>query len=254
ESYSNILQRMNKRFIAYQLPSLIQNIIRSCSICQITYQKRSKTHNWKECTKPLQRGHLDIGHCSLYKSDVFVLKDSFSNFLFADWIPKQDASTIYNKLQRIFELTGAWSELVLDNQTSLAGNHMKQFLSSFRTKHTLSIVKQHNTNGAAERAIRSIKDQLYKEITLGNGKEMALRNTLTRLRCNSYKDGTPYTKFYNDSERLPNKTLELTLDIGTKEEFFSPPLDGYFQRKPDINKQWSKAKILKETLKTHILN
>uniref|UniRef100_A0A0N5BED5 Integrase catalytic domain-containing protein n=1 Tax=Strongyloides papillosus TaxID=174720 RepID=A0A0N5BED5_STREA len=175
---------MNKRFIAYQLPSLIQNIIRLCSICQITYQKRSKTHNWKECTKPLQRGHLDIGHCPLYKSDFFVLKDSFSNFLFADWIPKQDASTICNKLQRIFELTGAWSELVLDNQTSLAGNHMRQFLSSFGTKNTLSIVKQHNTNGAAERAIRSIKDQLYKEKTLGNGKEMTLRNTLTRLRCN----------------------------------------------------------------------
>uniref|UniRef100_A0A0N5C6J7 Integrase_H2C2 domain-containing protein n=1 Tax=Strongyloides papillosus TaxID=174720 RepID=A0A0N5C6J7_STREA len=107
ESYSNILQRMNKRFIAYQLPSLLQSIIRSCSICQITYRKRSKTHNWNECTKLLQRGHLDIGHCSLYKSDFFVLKDSFSNFLFADWIPKQDASTIYNKLQRIFELTGA---------------------------------------------------------------------------------------------------------------------------------------------------
>uniref|UniRef100_A0A0K0FRW9 Integrase_H2C2 domain-containing protein n=1 Tax=Strongyloides venezuelensis TaxID=75913 RepID=A0A0K0FRW9_STRVS len=191
ESYSHILQRMNKRFIAYKVPSLVQNIIRLCPICQITYQKRSKIHNWVECTKPLQRGHLDIGHCSLYKSDFFVLKDSFSNFLFANWIPKQDASTICNKLRRIFELT--------------AGNHIKQFLSSFGTKHTFSIVKQHNTNGAAERAIRSIKDHLYKEKTLGNGEEMAMRNTLTRLRCNPYKDGTPYTKFYNDPERLPNK-------------------------------------------------
>uniref|UniRef100_A0A0N5BM32 39S ribosomal protein L50, mitochondrial n=1 Tax=Strongyloides papillosus TaxID=174720 RepID=A0A0N5BM32_STREA len=78
---------------------------------------------------------------------------------------------------------------------------------------------------------------------------MALRNTLTRLRCNPYKDDTPYTKFYNDPERLLNKTLELSLDIGTKEEIFSPPLDGYFQRKPDINKQWSKAKILKKLSK-----
>uniref|UniRef100_A0A0K0EAY1 Integrase catalytic domain-containing protein n=1 Tax=Strongyloides stercoralis TaxID=6248 RepID=A0A0K0EAY1_STRER len=145
---------------------------------------------------------------------------------------------------------GAFKQLQFDNQTCFTSDETKSYLDSIGTVYSYSIPYQHESNGGAERLIRSIKSSLGRFFDLKESKSQSMYKTLMRLRQIPYpprkgiftkkKTPTPLQLLFNDETREYSHPILFHIN-----NLITPILHrGYFKRRPDLNSELELCTVL----------
>ena len=148
----------------------------SCAVCNST-----KSHQRKE---PLQLHPVPDLPWSTVAADILdwhgkhyqVLVDSYSGWFEIDLLRNLTSSTVISKLKRHFSVHGTPHTLITDNAGQYTSQHFKDFAKQWDFTHTTSSPKFPQSNGLAERAVRSAKQLMEKSHRDGSDVFLSLLN------------------------------------------------------------------------------
>lgn len=140
----------------------IEEEVQSCPVCNST-----KSHQQKE---PLQMHPVPDLPWSTVATDIFewhnkqylVLADSHSGWYEIDLLSDLTSATIITKLKRHFSVHGAPHMLISDNWRQFTSQCFKDFATQWDFNHVTSSPEYPQSNGLAERAVRSTKQLMEK--------------------------------------------------------------------------------------------
>ena len=191
-------------------PTMTQDIekeIQSCSVCNST-----KSHQQKE---PLKLHPVPDLPWSTVATDIFdwhnkqylVLVDSYSGWYEIDLLRDLTSATVIAKLKRHFSVHGAPHTLISDNARQFTSQRFKDFVTQWDFTHVTSSPEYPQSNGLAERAVRSAKQLMEKSHRDGTDVFLNLLN----LR-NVPRD----TKLGSPAQRLMSRQTRTTLPVSSK--------------------------------------
>ncbi|UYV63839.1 K02A2.6-like [Cordylochernes scorpioides] len=144
------------------LDTQIEFLVNKCRSCQQSQDgpNKVKWQPWRWSTRPWQRIHIDFANKE--NINLLIVVDSHSKWIEA--IPMRETTTrkTIEQLRRLFSSYGLPEELVSDNGPQFTGSEMKGFLEGNGIKQTLIPAYHPQSNGLAERAVRTIKTALDK--------------------------------------------------------------------------------------------
>ncbi|UYV77561.1 K02A2.6-like [Cordylochernes scorpioides] len=144
------------------LDTQIEFLVNKCRSCQQSQDgpNKGKWQPWKWSTRPWQRIHIDFANKETI--NLLIVVDSHSKWIEA--IPMRETTTrkTIEQLRRLFSSYGLPEELVSYNGPQFTGCEMKSFLEGIGIKQTLIPAYHPQSNGLAERAVRTIKTALDK--------------------------------------------------------------------------------------------
>ena len=155
-----------------KLDADIEERVKSCGVCQSVRQNPSKVplFPWKWCIRPFQRIHIDF--CEENNKDYLILLDSYSKWVDVKYMGNSVGSTTADRtideLRLIFAEHGLPEECVSDNGPQFTSEKFKLFLQKNGIKQTLVAPYHAASNGAAERAVRVVKEAFTKQVIEGN--------------------------------------------------------------------------------------
>lgn len=140
----------------------IDNATLSCSVCNST-----KPHQQKEPLKPHPVPDLPW---SIVATDILewngkryqVLVDSYSGWYEVDLLKDLTSTSVITKLKRHFSVHGSPHTLISDNARQYTSQQFKDFAIQWDFEHVTSSPEFPQSNGLAERAVRSAKQLMEK--------------------------------------------------------------------------------------------
>ncbi|CAI5671963.1 unnamed protein product [Oreochromis niloticus] len=185
----------------------IEQTVTSCSVCNST-----KPHQQKE---PLHLHEVPDLPWSTVATDIFerhyqhylVVVDSYSGWFEIDLLKDLTSATVIKKLKRHFSVHGAPHTLISDNGRQFTSHRFKDFASQWDFRHVTSSPEYPQSNGLAERAVRSAKQLMEKSHRDGTDVFLNLLNL--RNVPHDVNLGSP-------AERLLSRQTRTTLPITTK--------------------------------------
>lgn len=134
----------------------------SCSVYNST-----QAHQQKE---PLQPHPVPVLPWSTVATDVFewhgqqymVLVDSYSGWFEIDLLRNTSSAAVITKLKRHFSVHGSPHTLINDNARYYTSQHFKEFAEQWDFVHVTSSTEYPQSNGPAERAVRSAKQLMER--------------------------------------------------------------------------------------------
>ena len=191
-------------------PAMSKNIteeLLSCAVCNST-----KSHQRKE---PLQLHPVPDLPWSTVSADILdwhgkhyqVLVDSYSGWFELDLLRDLTSSAVISKLKRHFSVHGTPHILITDNARQYTSQHFKDFAKQWDFTHTTSSPEFPQSNGLAERAVRSAKQLMEKSHRDGSDVFLNILN----LR-NIPRDPT----LGSPAERLMSRQTRAAIPVSTK--------------------------------------
>lgn len=170
-------------------PSMYSDIEREVSRCAAC--NALTAHHAKE---PMQLHNIPELPWSFTAADIFewrgkmhlVLVDSYSGWFELDYLPNMTSNTVIAKLKQHFATHGVPHTLMTDNGTQFTGRDFANFSQAWDFKHIRSSPYYPQSNGLAERAVRSAKHLLEKCHRDGTDIQAAILHTR-----NIPRDGLP---------------------------------------------------------------
>ena len=108
--------------------------------------------------------------------DYLVTVDYFSQFIEVDYLPTSDTETIVHKLKSHFARHGIPETLISDNGPQFTSGHFKQFTKEWKIGHTTSSPGNSKANGAAEAAVKIVKNMMKKSLRAKEDMYLGLLN------------------------------------------------------------------------------
>ena len=144
------------------LDSQIEEFLKTCESCQMFRNKpaHAPLHPWKFPARAWQRIHIDYGMFD--KKMLLIVIDSYSKWIEVHEMSSTTSGATIDKLRCIFASYGLPEELVSDNGPQFASEDFDMFLKRNGIKHTLIPPYHPASNGAAERAVQTVKQALSK--------------------------------------------------------------------------------------------
>lgn len=185
----------------------ITEVLLSCATCNST-----KCHQQKE---PLHLHPVPDLPWSTVATDIFewrgkhyqVLVDSYSGWFEIDLLHGITSSAVISKLKRHFSVHGTPHTLISDNARQYTSQHFKNFAKQWDFVHATSSPEFPQSNGLAERAVRSAKQLMEKSHRDGTDVFLNLLN----LR-NIPRDPT----LGSPAERLMSRQTRAAIPVSTK--------------------------------------
>ena len=140
----------------------IEAYAKSCDICLSLKNDPppSPLYPWKYPESPWKRIHVDFAE---FKSEMFfVAMDAHSKWLEVYPMKSTTAEKTVEVVREMFSRYGLCNELVSDNGPQFISDEFKSFLYTNGVKHTLTAPYHPASNGAAERAVQTLKNALKK--------------------------------------------------------------------------------------------
>uniref|UniRef100_A0A669EUY2 Gypsy retrotransposon integrase-like protein 1 n=1 Tax=Oreochromis niloticus TaxID=8128 RepID=A0A669EUY2_ORENI len=185
----------------------IEQTVTSCSVCNSTkpHQQKEPLHLHDVPDLPWSTVATDIfeWHCQHY----LVVVDSYSGWFEIDLLKDLTSATVIKKLKRHFSVHGAPHTLISDNGRQFTSQRFKDFASQWDFRHVTSSPEYPQSNGLAERAVRSAKQLMEKSHRDGTDVFLNLLNLRNVPR--DVNLGSP-------AERLLSRQTRTTLPITTK--------------------------------------
>lgn len=162
-----------------------------------------------------------------------VLVDSYSGWFEIDLIHDTSSATVIKKLKRHFSVHGAPHTLISDNARQYTSQRFKEFAKQWDFVHITSSPEYPQSNGLAERAVRSAKLLMEKSHRDGSDVFLNLLNIRNIARDNAL--GSP-------AERLMSRQTRSTFPVNTRLLAPSPKnstqVASQLQKKRLIQKQY----------------
>ena len=146
----------------------IEKEVKLCTVCQ---NVRSSPPSaplipWKWATRPFQRIHIDF--CQKGHDQFLVVIVSHSKWLEVRHMSSTTTERTVGEVRLLFAQHGLLEEVVSGNGPQFTFNEFAEFMSKNGIKHTLVPPYHPQSNGAAERSVRVVKEALVKQVLEGN--------------------------------------------------------------------------------------
>ena len=158
----------------------IERAVKLCTVCQNVRSSPPSVSliPWKWPTRPFQRIHLDF--CQKGSDHFLVVVDSHSEWLEVKYMSSVTSERTVDELRLIFAQHGLPEEEVSDNGTQFISNEFSEFMSKNGVKHSLVPLYHPQSNGAAERLVRVVKEAPVKQVLDGK-RALSLKHRLADL-------------------------------------------------------------------------
>nr|XP_042913382.1 uncharacterized protein K02A2.6-like [Parasteatoda tepidariorum] len=140
----------------------IQELVKSCLLCQVEAAVPPSTvAPWPFTNDPWSRIHID--HAGPFENRLILLVvDAATKWLEAIPVASTSSTATIVALRSIFARFGLPRTMVSDNGTSFTSDEFSGFLGKNGITHVRTAPYHPQSNGIAERAVRSMKDAMRK--------------------------------------------------------------------------------------------
>jgi transposase InsO family protein len=160
------MRQLMRQFVWWPgLDGDIQKHVSSCTTCLSSQPSRTNCHlsPWPESSRFFQRLFIDI--CFFDNKQFLVIIDHFSNFVDVHQLPSLTSQQVILALSKTFKYFGLPEEIVCDHGRQFVSTSFTNFLRSRNIELCLTPPYHSPSNGKVERAIRSLKLFLHKNIS-----------------------------------------------------------------------------------------
>ena len=173
-----------------QMNSDITNMIQSCEQCQIYAPPPRHSYDLsiqQESHYPLHYVGMDIFE---HKGKYYLLAvDYFSSFPWLRQLPNITTSSVIYACKTIFQEFGYPVNLHTDTGTQFTSSEFKEFMLDYNVNHTQSSPYYHQSNGKAERYVKTIKSMIKKSGSMISAGEALLIYRATPLTSGGKSPG-----------------------------------------------------------------
>ena len=158
----------------------IEEAVRVCTVCQNVRNAPPSAPliPWKWPTRPFQRIHVDF--CQKGNDYFLVVIDSHSKWIEVKHMSSTTTERTIDEFRLIFATHGLPEEVVSDNGPQFTSTEFAEFMRKNGIKHTLVPPYHPQSNGAAERSVRVVKDALVKQVLEGK-KGISMKHRLANF-------------------------------------------------------------------------
>jgi hypothetical protein len=216
----------------------IEEAVRVCTVCQSVRNTPPSAPliPWKWPTRPFQRIHIDF--CQKDNDYFLVVIDSHSKWLEVQHMTSTTAERTIDELRLIFANHGLPEEVVSDNGPQFVSFQFAEFMGKNGIKHTLVPPYHPQSNGAAERSVRIVKEALVKQVIQGT-KGMSMKHRLANFLF-KYRTTPHSTTGVTPAELMVKRRLRNRLSL------IKPDLAQAVESKQDKQKEYKDMKSKKE--------
>ncbi len=141
----------------------LDEMVKQCQQCQLTRHSppRAPLHPWNFPTSPWERLHADFA--GPFCGQMFlIVVDSYSKWI--EVIPLTSANSVntIDSLRNVFATHGLPKMMVTDNGSQFTSSEFQDFMKRNGIKHVCSSPYHPSTNGLAERAVQSFKENMKR--------------------------------------------------------------------------------------------
>ena len=154
------------------------------------------------------------------KSNYLLVVDYFSRFIEVSKLSSTSSEAVIEHLKSIFSRHGIPETVMSDNGPQYSAAIFGAFAIQYGFTHTTSSPRYPQANGAAERAVRTVKELLVK-------------NKDPYLAMLAYRS-TPLENGYSPAELLMGRRIRTTIPVITKQLFQSCPRNPYSDKRRKI--------------------
>lgn len=192
-----IKMKMNARTFVWwrKMDDDITDLCKTCEVCQSrqTVRKETVTTTWKDVSEPFERVHLDL--CYVDNRTLLVLVDAYTKLIEVKAVSRSRASDIIENLEAFFACFGLPKEVVTDNGPPFNSTTFINFLKMHGIKVTKTPPYHPQSNGLAERAVRTAKDVLKKYMIDEKIRSLSLIRKINRFLLQYRNEPCTVTKW-----------------------------------------------------------
>ena len=198
-----------------ELDKSIEWCASACSACQATKNSpaRAPLYPWVWPTAPWERVHLDFAGPFLGRMSLIAV-DAHSKWPEAHLMSTTTTFKTIVTLREMFARYGLPKQIVTDNGPQFISEEFRKFMGVNGIKHIRCSPYHPASNGAAERAVQTIKKALRTAHLAGYSMEHALATFLLRYRT------TPHA-----TTGVPPCTLMFSRDLRTQLHLVAPKVE-----------------------------
>ena len=111
--------------------------------------------------RPFQKVGIDI--CEFRNKHYLVQVDYYSRYIDVTYLPSLTSATVIRKLKNFFSHHGVPETVVSDNGTQFSSAEFRTFADRWNFNHVTSSPHYPQSNGAAERAVKTVKEILRQD-------------------------------------------------------------------------------------------
>lgn len=164
----------------------IEDLCRTCESCLIhkSVPNKALLDQWPFPEEVWSRIHLDFMG-PIWNKQFLIIIDAHSKWLEVFPMTSITSKLTTDVLRSVFARFGLPKQIVTDNATTFCSQEFQNFLCSFNITHITSPPYQPSSNGAAENAVRTVKNALKNALC---GKEGANVNEILQNFLFDYRN------------------------------------------------------------------
>ncbi|XP_049796400.1 uncharacterized protein K02A2.6-like [Schistocerca nitens] len=219
-----------------------------CSSCMACVEQQSappwKFFAWPKATTSWQRLHIDFAG-PFWNARWLVVVDSFSNFPFVVRMSSTMSSVTIQALSAIFCIEGLPQTIVSDNGPQFMSAKFQSFCKANGIQHLTSAPFSPQSNGAAERLVRTFKSQMLK-LKASHSREDALLLFLSSYHTQPRDGRSPAELLHGRPRRTLMSLLHPPYQVPVQRQppAFAPG-DVVFYRNYRGSRRWHAGRILR---------
>ncbi len=131
--------------------------VEGCVPCAATAAAPPQPPFFQEPPPEFPGDHLAADHFQYHSEHYLVIIDTFSGFPFLHKCATLTAASLLTALQNVFLVSGLPRVFLSDGGSAFTSRDFQEFLSRCHVRHRCSTPQNPQSNGAAERAVRTLK-------------------------------------------------------------------------------------------------
>ncbi|XP_055918725.1 uncharacterized protein K02A2.6-like [Eupeodes corollae] len=157
------MKQLSRRYCWWPgIDEMIHHTVNECNACQLNASQPTKHYtSWPTTEHSWERIHIDYAG-PFEKFMWLIIVDSFSKFPFVVRMQSTTSKATIGALRSVFALEGLPKTIVSDNGTQFSSAEFKNFCQENAITHLTSAPFNPESNGAAERMVRTFKTALTK--------------------------------------------------------------------------------------------
>ncbi|KAF9752815.1 Transposon Tf2-9 polyprotein, partial [Nosema granulosis] len=149
------------------MKEMVTKILKECEICQVANRKTKGGVEFVTSVRKGEKFAIDIMEIGEPKKRVLIGIDYFTRYLYAKILEERTTEKVIAALEEWFSVDEVPECIISDNAKEFMSAEFRKWCSMNEVEHRKVSVEAHGSNGRIERAIRTIRDSVFKQSTNG---------------------------------------------------------------------------------------